>query len=189
MADTQLPPLLACCRRVVLGAKKALLPFEEFAEVLASPNRQNLLIGGTADSQSETLTFWRGDGSSFIVSFKAFRPSAAGLAPNFKALAISDYGQTIKLGDYEASAEAVLFENDPEYRRVVKQKRRQEDVGFGASLRRLRRTKGLSRDDFDPLSSKTIARIEQVGGKRPSDRTLSVIERVVGLPVDEIETF
>lgn len=52
-------------------------------------------------------------------------------------LGLTDYGRTVALGDYEASADAILYELDPVYRRSVKKLRRQSEKTFGASLRAL----------------------------------------------------
>jgi hypothetical protein len=73
-----------------------------------------------------------------------------------------DCGQTVKLGDYEAAVDALLYDYDPEFRRTISKRRLQEDRSFGAALRRLRKQRGLRRVDFEPVvSAKPIARIEQ----------------------------
>jgi DNA-binding XRE family transcriptional regulator len=180
-------PLLACCRRAIFSPQpKSFLPAEEMAEVLNAQNKRDLFIGG--DRHGRTLTLWRGDGDPLNVSVEAFRVTG-NVSPNFDAFSITDYGQTVKLGDYEASTDSLLYEYDPEYRARLRAIRRQSDLGFGSSLRRLRRQKGLTQDDFAPVNAKTIARIEQGSAKRPHRKTLTVIEHRLKMPAAEIETF
>ena len=85
-----------------------MLPPDELYETLNAPNKANLFIGGEVDHEKEEILLWRGDLSAFRVPFDAFKPSGAGLKPNFKSFSITDYGQTIKLGRYEAASDAVL---------------------------------------------------------------------------------
>ena len=44
---------------------------------------------------------------------------------------MKDYGRTVALGDYEASADAILYELDLDYRRHLKKQRRQSERTFG----------------------------------------------------------
>jgi hypothetical protein len=98
---------------------------------------------------------------TITVPWSLFKPSANGAQPDFNRLSLTDYGHTLQLGDYEADADTILYEADPEYRRKGRKKLLAEEKTFGASLRRLRIQKGLSRSDFAPLSPKTLARIER----------------------------
>ena len=94
------------------------------------------------------------------------------------------------LGNYEAAADALLYEYDPEYRRRTAKQRLQEEQSFGASLRRLRKQRGLRREDFEPdLSAKTIARIEQGKVKRIQQKTLQALAEHLSVPPGEIESF
>ena len=150
---------------------------EELAEVFSADNKAALFIGGIIDSDSETITLWRGNLEPLTVPFTAFPPSGDGLVPDFSTFAVIDYGHSVRLGDYEAATDALLYEFDPAYRRRIGRERRQEERSFGASLRRLRKQRGLHRADFAPLSPKTIARIEQgsVDPRCIHPRTLSII--------------
>lgn len=107
----------------------------------------------------------------------------------FSASYIIDSGQTIKLGDYEAAADAVLYEFDAEFRKQEKKRRVSADKSFGGALRRLRLQRGLSREDFSPLTAKTIARIERGDVKEPHGDTLATIADRLGVKPDEIATF
>ena len=62
---------------------------------------------------------------------------------------------------------AVLYEWDPHYRRKLKSRRLKDDRSFGASLRRLRKQRGLKRTDFRPVDARTIARIETGAVAKP----------------------
>ena len=64
-----------------------------------------------------------------------------------------------------------------------------KDASFGGSLRRLRLQKGLSRSDFAPLSSKTIARLERGEVEVPHGDTLEAIARRLGVPAAEISSY
>ncbi|HQA43685.1 MAG: helix-turn-helix transcriptional regulator [Phycisphaerae bacterium] len=102
---------------------------------------------------------------------------------------MTDYGQTLRFGRYEAATEAVLYEYDPDYRRHLKARRRAEDTGFGPSLRRLRKQRGLRRSDFAPLSAKTIARLERGEVEKPHGDTLAIIAKKLRVKPDEIEMY
>lgn len=87
------------------------------------------------------------------------------------------------------AAPSFLYEADPEYRRKVKKNLLAEEQTFGASLRRLRIQKGLSRGGFGSLSSKTIARIERNEVEKPHGDTLRIIADRLGVEPDEIASY
>lgn len=184
-----LPALSDCFREVVFSTDGAFLPLQELAEVLAAENKRDLFIGGSVDRASGTLTLWRGDLTSLTVPLHAFAPSGTGTKPNFDAFAITDYGHTIQFGPYEAAGDAVLYEYDRDYRRRKAKERLANDRTLGASLRRLRKQRRLRREDFAPLSPKTIARIEQGKVQRVHPRTLKTIAERLGVSVEELGEF
>jgi hypothetical protein len=187
-----IPGLNSCFRRLAGAAPDSrLLPLEELLDVLSAPKSEaaGLLIAAVADPQSRTLALTRGNLKTIAVSFSAFPPSGAGVQPDFSRLSLADYGHTVRLGDYEASSDAVLYEADPEYRRKARKELLAEERTFGASLRRLRIQKGLSRCDFAPLSSKTVARIERSEVEKPHGETLRAIATRLGIEPDEIESY
>jgi hypothetical protein len=186
-----MPVLNAYFRHIVFGATDNFLPLEELAEVLADDRRADLVIGGIVDYVSKNLILWRGSLESLPVPFEVFVPSDMGVIPDFKALQVTDYGQTIQLGLYEATTESLLYECDPDYRKRIAKERSESDQSFGAALRRLRKQRGLRREDFAPLSAKTIARIEQ-GEERPEQlrvRTWEILSQKLGVKAEEIVTF
>ena len=160
-----------------------LLSPEELTEVFAAENKANLIVGGLMN-ESEVI-LWSGDFRRLVVPLSAFEPSGT-TDPDFTKFSIIDHGNTIKLGDYEASTDVVLYEFDSEYRREIKRCRQQKEKTFGASLRRLRKQRKLSRDDFAPLSSKMIARIERGESPKPHPRTLASIAKKLRVAPDEI---
>ncbi|MBI2827439.1 MAG: helix-turn-helix domain-containing protein [Planctomycetia bacterium] len=178
-----------CFDPVVFASSGGFLPPDELTEVLVARNRNDLFIGGTVDFASETVTLWRGNLDSLVVPFAAFPPSGDRIAPDFRRFAVSDYGNTVCLGKYEAATDAILYEFDPEYRRRQSKRRLASDRSFGASVRRLRKQRGLRREDFAPLSSKTIARIEQGKVKSVRPKTLSAIAKVLTVAPEEIKTY
>lgn len=184
-----LPALRDCFREVVFSLNDGFLSPEELGEVLVAENRANLFIGGIVNSSSKTITLWRGNLSSLTVPFSAFEPSGKGTKADFGKFAITDYGHTIKLGDYEAASDAILYEFDPECRREQAKQRLASEKSLGASLRRLRKQRRLRREDFAPLSPKTIARIEQGKVDRVHKSTLSTIAKKLGVKPEDIEDY
>ncbi len=173
-----------CVRRAPV-----MLPVEALAEVLKQPNRGDLCIGGSVDHAHRMVVLVRGNLDVLPVRTSAFEPSGDGTTPDFDDFEVIDYGQTLRFGAYEASVDAVLYEVDPDYRRRLHKQRRADEQSFGASLRRLRLQKGLSRDDFPGVSAKAIARIERGEVEKPHARTLRTIAERLGVSVDAIESY
>ncbi len=185
-----MPCLENCFFRVVYPTKESLLPIDDLEEVLAAENRADLFIGGMVDDRGGTLTLWRGDLKSLTVPFSAFARSADGTRPDFARFAVTDCGQTVRLGDYEAATDAILYESDSDYRRRMNRLRRQSERTFGAALRRLRLQKGLKQDDFAPhVAAKTIARIEQGKVKKVQERTMAAIAKRLNVRPEEIGSY
>lgn len=174
--------------RVVVAGHGFLSP-EELVEVLAAPNAPDLFIGGRVDVEAGVLLLFRGDLAPLVVPLGNFEPTASGPGPDPCRFEITDHGQTIKLGAYEASAEAVLYEMDPEYRRRIKARRRAEERGFGASLRRLRIQRGLRQSDFPGISEKEIGRIERGEVEEPRSDTRKRLAERLGVRAEEIEEY
>lgn len=187
-----IPGLNSCFRRLAGAAPDSkLLPLEELLDVLSAPSSEaaGLFIAGVADLGSQTLALTRGNMKTITVPWSMFKPSGNGVVPDFSRLSLTDYGHTVRLGEYEAASDAILYEADPEYRRRTRKKLLAEEKTFGASLRRLRIQKGLSRNDFAPLSSKTLARIERNEVEKPHGETLGTIADRLGVEPEEIESY
>jgi len=165
------------------------LPKEELVDVITRDDASGRLIGGSVDTKAKTLTLLRGDMTVVVAPFSLFPKSGDGTVPDFAQLALTDYGRTVALGDYEASADAILYELDSDYRRALKQQRRQTEKSFGASLTRLRKQRRLKRSDFAPLSAKEIARLERNEVAKPHAKTLAVIANLLGVKQEEIEDY
>ena len=101
----------------------------------------------------------------------------------------TDCGNTVRLGSYEAAADAILYEADPNFRSRLLAKKRAEDKTFGACLRRLRLLRGLGQGDFGDVAAKTIARIERGETEAPHGHTLRVIAARLGIEPDEILSY
>jgi DNA-binding Xre family transcriptional regulator len=185
-----IPVLSSLFRRIAFSVDGGFLPAVELAEVLEAGNRANLVIGGFVNDATKTITLWRGNLESLTVPFSAFENSGNGTEPDFESFSVIDCGQTVKLGEYEAAVDAILYEYDSEFRRAHSKRRLQEDHSFGASLRRLRKQRGLRREDFEPdLSAKTVARIEQGKVTRIQKGTLESLAKHLSVKPDEIESF
>jgi hypothetical protein len=175
---------------VVRDEGARMLGVDDIAEVLAAENKEDLLIGGRVNAKDKVIVVYRGDLSRLVVPFSVFRSHRGGTKPDFEDFKITDYGQTIKLGDYEASTDAVLYELDANYRRRAKKNRVREKKGFGASLRRLRLQRGLRLTDFLPdVTEKEVGRIERGDVKEPRASTVKKLAAKLGVEPDEIESY
>lgn len=186
------PGLTSCFRRLVGTAPDSkFLPLAELLDVLSAPPAETagLFIAGVADMESQTLALTRGNLKTVTVPFAMFQPSATGIEPDFSRLTLDDYGHTVRLGEYEASSDAILYEADPEYRRKTRKQQQAEQKTFGASLRRLRMLRRVSRDDFSPLAAKTIARMERNEVEKPHGETLRIVAKRLHVEPEEIESY
>ncbi len=165
------------------------LPLEELPTALSGKDAADRFIGGAADAKSKTLALVRGNLATLVVPFAYFKASGDGTRPDFSRLSLADYGLTIALGEYEASADGILYEFDPAYRQKLRKERLKSDRSFGASLRRLRLQRQLKRSDFPGIASKTIARIERSEVEKPHGRTLETIAKRLGVSADRIESY
>ena len=163
------------------------LPSEELSGALEAPNRADLFIGGQV-TRSDFLLY-RGNLEPLTVPRSWFRARGGGPKPDFNRFAVTDFGQTVRLGDYEAAADAILYEFDEEYRTRAKKRLREEDKSLGGAIRRLRLQKGLRQSDFPSISAKEIARIEKGLVKEPHAATLSIIAERTGVSVDQIHSY
>jgi hypothetical protein len=159
------------------------------AQILAGPDRQNFFIGGAVSTAFKSLVFYRGDLEPVVVPWSWFRARPSGPKPDFAQFDVVDAGQTVKLGDYEAATDAILYEFDPDFRREQRKRRVQDDQSFGGSLRRLRLQRGLSRSEFPSLSAKEIARLERGEVKKPHPETLAIIAKRLHVKPKEIATY
>lgn len=185
-----IPSLCGLFQPIGMAPSYRWLPTDELLDVLRDTARKkHLLIGGAADRESETLALVRGDFSTLVVPFDQFPPGGDGTLPDFDRLAFTDHGHTVRLGDYEAAADAILYEADPEYRRALQKERRATERSFGAALRRLRKQRGLRQRDFAPLPARTIARIERSEVRKPRGETLKLIAERLGVEPEEIGSY
>lgn len=162
---------------------------DELKEALAAPHRDELFVGGVVDHAHRLVVLFRGTLEPVVVSFGWFERRNSPPKPAFTHFAVTDYGQTVRLGEYEATADVILYTHDAEYRRRAKERELKHDPSFGAALRRLRLLKGVRRDDFSGVSEKQIARIERGESTKPHPRTLTAIAERLGVDPAEIETY
>jgi hypothetical protein len=169
--------------------RKHWLPMDELLEVLNALDPREFIVGGMVDGSGGSLTLYRGDFSPLIVPLSIFEPSGAGVEPDFDDFEVIDNGYAVRFGKYEAAADAIYYECDPDYRRRYRRKLRSEEKTFGASLRRLRILRALRQSDFTPLPAKTIARIERGEVAKPHGPTLVRIADRLGVAAEEIESY
>lgn len=188
--DTAVSHVLQALFRSVVTVRGGLkiLPREELEEVLLAENRQDLFIGGVVGSADRVLVLYRGDMIPLIVPFDSFRIAGDGIVPDFSDFAVIDYGQTVRLGRYEAAADAILHELDKEYRARARKNMIASDETPGSSIRRLRLQRGVARTGFPGISEKTIARIER-NEVTPRKKTREIIARTLGVGVEELGSW
>lgn len=181
--------LRALFRSVVAADEAALLPLEELLDVLASPHREDFLIGGSVSLEDRSIVLHRGSLEPLVVPMSWFRVGGTGCEPNFLDFEIIDGGQTVRLGEYEAAADAIFYELDREYRRRAKKRLREEDDSLGGAIQRLRLQRGLTRSGFGELSAKEIARIERGEVAKPRPKTLALIADRLGVTVEDLGSY
>ena len=93
------------------------LPPVELEAILSLPDSQKsrYFVAAYADFDNKQVVLCRGDGTNIMVSFVLFEPNATAI-PDFTNLSIGDYGQTVKLGSYEASTRSILLAADWRFR-------------------------------------------------------------------------
>ncbi|MEM1044406.1 MAG: helix-turn-helix transcriptional regulator [Bacteroidota bacterium] len=170
-----------------------MLPARELREALEAENRADLLVAASYTPDAAVVTLYRGTLAPLVVPADWFASAgeASGATPDLSALAPTDYGQTLRLGDVEVSADAVLYEFDADYRREAKARLRQDD-GIGASIRRLRKQRGLNQGtvaEAAGLSRRELGRIERGEVQSPHADTIERIARALAIAPNELESF
>lgn len=183
--------LLHAIFRFVVSADEGirLLRVDELADVLGAVNREDLFVGVAAAPVDAAVVLYRGNLEPMVVPLTWFRTRPGGPKPDTADLAITDSGQTVRLGKYEAATDAILYEFDAAYRRRAKKREVERDKSFGGALRRVRLQKGLRRSDFHSVTAKEIARIERGEVKKPHPRTIAILAKRLGVPAKEIPTY
>jgi hypothetical protein len=166
-----------------------LLAKEQVLEVLKADHPDHLFIGGYVDHDDQQVVLYRGNIEPLFVPFSWFTDYESPISPDFSDFEITDFGQTVRLGDYEAANTAVLYEFDAAFRAWDKKRQRALDDSLGGCIRRLRLSKGVKRHEFPPLNEKTIARIERGETPQPDERTLAVIAKRLGVRPDELHSY
>jgi hypothetical protein len=145
-------------------------------------------VGGGINPDERVVVLYRGNFDRLAVPYSWFERKSP-IEPDFDRFRLSDYGQTICFGSFEGASDAVLYDFDRDYRARAKKRQLDLDDSFGASLRRLREVKDISRSDFRGVSAKEIARIERNEVAEPRAETLLAIARRLGVRVDDIATY
>jgi hypothetical protein len=170
------------------GHGMRLLGAEELRDVLAAPDREDLIIGGFVSPCDDLVVLYRGTLEPLAIPFSWFERRAE-VRVRFEDLGITDFGQTVTFGEHEVSTDSILYAHDAAYRKRAKARELEHDDSFGASIRRLRLSHGLRRGDFPGISDKEIARIERGEITTPHRRTLEVIASRLGVSVQELGSY
>ena len=174
---------------VLAGPAIRFMPTRQLLEVVAASDARDRLIAVVVSPVDGSLVLYRGSVERLAVPMSWFEPSGTGIRPDFNDVEVIDEGRTLRLGQYEAAVEAVLYEFDPEFRRRERARRLEQDVSFGAALRRLRLQRGLRREDFAPVSAREVARIERGEVGRPHAETICRIAEHLAVAPGEIGTY
>lgn len=181
--------LLHATFRFVVSAEEGacLAPVAELREILGSERRAELIVAATMSEGAVVL--YRGNLEPLIVPMQWFPTHARSAKAASLTLAVTDFGQTLRMGQYEIATDAILYEFDEACRRRIKSRQRHADPSFGGALRRLRLQKRLRQGDFLGITAKEIARIERGEVKKPRRGTLAKIAKCLGVSVEEISTY
>ena len=170
-----------------------MLPVRELREALEADNRADLLVAASYAPDANVVTLYWATLEPLVVPADWFTSAgeATGATPDLVALTPADYGQTLRLGDVEVSADTVLYEFDARYRRQAKERLRQ-DEGIGASIRRLRKQRGLNQEavaETAGLSRRELGRIERGEVQSPHAGTIEQVARALAVAPDELASF
>jgi hypothetical protein len=86
-----------------------------------------LFIGAAVAPTDAAVILYRGNLEPLVVPLTWFHERPAGPIPDPDDLAVTDFGQTIRLGAYEAATDALLYEFDEDYRRRAKKRQVETD--------------------------------------------------------------
>jgi hypothetical protein len=170
------------------GADVAFLPIDQLLEVVDADNRRDLFVAGLVDEGQQQVLLYRGDLDPLTVPVEWFSGGPKSPSADPDHLEIVDHGHTVRLGSFEAAADAILYEHDREYRRKARTLELGSDATLGGSIRRLRLQRGLARGDF-PVSERTIARLERNYVQRPRARTLAAVAETLGVNMDDLASY
>lgn len=164
-----------------------LLEEAQLLEVVKSKQRSDYFIGGVYADEDDMLLLYRGDLRPLTLSMDWFDENPVA-NPVPEELELVDYGQGVRLGDYEVATRTILYEFDARYRRRQKENRRRLDDSLGGCLRRLRLMRGFKQNDFTSVTARTIRRIEK-GEVDPRRSTIDKIAAELGVESDEITSY
>ena len=189
--DTPRRELLGALFRVVVapGGGTRVLPVDQIKDVLTAEHPEDYFIGGVVDEEDRSVVLYRGNLERLVVPLPWFMHGRRSPKPDFTDFEVIDTGQTLRFGVYEAATDAILYEFDRASRQRMKKREIAADQSFGGALRRLRLQRGLTRGDFEPLSDKTIARIERGEVDKPHGDTLAMIAKKLGVEPHDIESY
>ena len=164
-------------------------PWWHALSILLSKNRNTLCVCTIVDPIKKKIHMLRGDfwkRNQITVNFSEFVPTPV-VAPNFAHVHPSNYGRTIKLGNYEAGFNGFLYFNDKNYRIKSQINRIGFNSSFGASIRRLRLWRGLSVKGcgIDPLLLAAIERNEA----RPNEGEVRTIANCLRVSMKDLDSY
>lgn len=86
----------------------AALPSDELREVLGSKDFANLVIAALTISDDDKLVLFWGDFRSLVVPLSTFFQVKGEPNPDAARVSVTDYGQTVRLGEYEIAVDTFV---------------------------------------------------------------------------------
>ncbi len=164
-----------------------LLPEEQLFAVLAEDHPGDYFIGAGYDTDDELVVLYRGNMEALGVKEEMFEANERA-TPEPEDLEIVDWGQTLRMGEYEISADSILYRRDAEFRKRRKEHRKSIDDSLGGSIHRLRSMKGLNQDDINGVTERTVRRIEK-NEVEPRTSTRQKLADALDVEPDELDTY
>jgi hypothetical protein len=87
-------------------------PCESGSSRARRAHAEDYVLGGQVDYERREIVLVRGDFTQVVVPFSWFSPTTSGLTPDFYDFEITDTGETLCFGEYEAAVSAVLGQHD-----------------------------------------------------------------------------
>lgn len=181
--------LRAIFGRVVANPAIRFVGTKVLMAILGASDAVDRFIGALVSETSRSVVLIRGDLRTLAIPLPWFEATPTGVTPDFADVEIIDHGYSVRLGDYEASSDAILYEFDRDFRARERRRRLDMDPSFGAALRRLRLQKGVARSGFPGISEKEIAKIERGEVETPHAGTIRLIAERLGVAPSEVATY
>lgn len=80
----------------------------EYDEVMIDPDPGRFCVRAALDRNRVSVILRMGDNSHLWIPFEEFKVCGNGMEPDFDDMKIVDFGQTLRLGNYEAAVDHLI---------------------------------------------------------------------------------